>query len=917
MPMIMDMNMDDLFGDAQSLLAPIPVARGLLERLDELRLTGCCRRIAWSRLGCIAYTNRDGLDITVQNLYCNSEDGKWALSKAYPVTRSAFVHEGHQVVHLLWSSTGSELAVVDLCGRISIFSIYISINRFAPIRPASVDTDDELSAIVGLYWLNNERQFPLYKPVVKSGGQWLYHASTHKYMGPYHPVGPSPPKAALVGVTRNGVFRLLFQQPENRWGETRTDLETVHSSNDLITHASICSDKDHSLLLVVSTVARHLRVYRIYIKWNLPQNHEKVPPNQLILAPTLLVRNIKSEDKCFPRPLYDNDNPLAITSSVPPTNNPLSHLEFIPPAPETRNSEPTFPTILAIFSNLSNAVESSHVYQDSSSIVVRWELHSASRDLHSSFDHLISKKPADNTRSTTPPAIALRRLDDVVLNDMVVSVHQLNASTVIALALSAGSITFLDRASMKIIMPDENHEKVSSMPQSGFVFANDTHCLDVALSPNFCLAVSINADGEPALKYPQYALGSIDEFEDIAKATAAKVVLALQWVYSCTHHNNNDDVLAIVKRFFSPSKRLSTSSIPSHRKLTCPELEHDFLAEVYDALQVNVDYAADGQQDKLLRYPWIQRCLSMQYSLDYKGETEHRSIAAKLAWTILNMRVASLTYAFTFNAKDKAAGPGGYGQWARPETMPSLLGVFAWQLDVMNFIIDELYSLKHLLGGRVIDRETIKAIVLKLNTPALSLLLASSSRGFVRYNLRAVSMVASGKMNMSAVPVDAHNSFMDMIESSPISIPEFEHIIIGLDNSVRSTYEASGISDAERALLEKDMIIESDIPEVLMPVVERLLTTTLEELQPQIDRAALYFKDVSWLGLSDDRKTQAYRKNNVVDAIRKVPLGKGTKLRRCTRCCAMMEDVSPTKQTSAWMHGVQRMCFCGCLWMLL
>ncbi|KAI9775375.1 MAG: mediator complex subunit [Candelina submexicana] len=847
MPMTMDMNMDDLFGDAQSLLAPIPVARGLLERLDELRLTGCCRRIAWSRLGCIAYTSRDGLDLTMRNLYCNSEDGKWALSEPYPVTRSAFVHEGHQIVHLLWSTTGSELAVVDL---------------FAPIRLASVDTDDELSAVVGLYWLNHERQvqlifvpakckadgnhqFPLYKPVIKSGGQWLYHASTHKYMGPYHPVGPSPPKAALVGVTRNGVFRLLFQQPENKWGETRTELET---------------------------------------------NHEKVPPNQLILAPTLLVRNIKSEDKCFPRPLYDNDNPLAITSSVSPTNNPLSHLEFIPPAPETRNSEPTFPTILAIFSNLSNAVESSHVYQDSSSIVVRWELRSASRDLHSSFDQLISKKPADNTRFTTPPSIALRRLDDVVLNDMVVSVHQVNASTVIAFALSAGSITFLDRASMKIIMPDENHEKVSSMPQSGFVFANDTHCLDVALSPNFCLAVSISADGEPALKYPQYAL---------AKATAAKVVLALQWVYSCTHHNNNDDVLAIVKRFFSP------------------KLEHDFLAEVYDALQVNVDYVADGQQDKLLRYPWIQRCLSMQYSLDYKGETEHRSIAAKLAWTILNMRVASLTYAFTFNAKDKAAGPGGYGQWARPETMPSLLGVFAWQLDVMNFIVDELYSLKHLLGDRVIDRETVKAMVLKLNTPALSLLLASSSRGFVRYNLRAVSMVASGKMNMSAVPVDAHNSFMDMIESSPISIPQFEHIIIGLDNSVRSTYEASGISDAERALLEKNMIIETDIPEVLMPAVERLLTTTLEELQPQIDRAALYFKDVSWLGLSDDRKTEAYRKNNVVDAIRKVPLGKGTKLRRCTRCCAMMEDVSPTKQTSAWMHTVQRMCFCGCLWMLL
>ncbi len=47
--------------------------------------------------------------------------------------------------------------------------------------------------------------------------------------------------------------------------------------------------------------------------------------------------------------------------------------------------------------------------------------------------------------------------------------------------------------------------------------------------------------------------------------------------------------------------------------------------------------------------------------------------------------------------------------YSRVETMPSLLGIFSWQLDVMNFIVDELYSLKHLLGDGVIDRETVKA----------------------------------------------------------------------------------------------------------------------------------------------------------------------------------------------------------------
>ncbi len=164
---------------------------------------------------------------------------------------------------------------------------------------------------------------------------------------------------------------------------------------------------DYSLLLVISTVAHHLRVYRIHIRWNLPQNPEKIPPNQLILTPTLVVRNIQSESQCSPRPLVDDGIPSSNAGSVPPNNDPLSHLEFIPTAPETRNSESTFPTILAIFSRVSSALESPHLYQESSSVVARWELRSMPRNLHPSFDQLISKKTVDNTRSNNPVCFPL------------------------------------------------------------------------------------------------------------------------------------------------------------------------------------------------------------------------------------------------------------------------------------------------------------------------------------------------------------------------------------------------------------------------------------------------------------------------------------------------------------------------------
>lgn len=46
MPLVMDdgLDMDDLFGDAAPLQLPLaPPAKGLLQRVDESRLSGCCQ----------------------------------------------------------------------------------------------------------------------------------------------------------------------------------------------------------------------------------------------------------------------------------------------------------------------------------------------------------------------------------------------------------------------------------------------------------------------------------------------------------------------------------------------------------------------------------------------------------------------------------------------------------------------------------------------------------------------------------------------------------------------------------------------------------------------------------------------------------------------------------------------------------
>jgi len=198
----------------------------------------------------------------------------------------------------------------------------------------------------------------------------------------------------------------------------------------------------------------------------------------------------------------------------------------------------------------------------------------------------------------------------------------------------------------------------------------------------------------------------------------------------------------------------------------------------------------------------------------------------------------------------------------------------------------------------------------------------SASRTFLKYNCRGLrGLGTTAHRNFQAHAqgenLQSFKSLEDVIERSPIEVHQFEKILADIEGKIKKTYQHSGMSEADRARVEKEMLISADIPEVLMPVVHHLLTTALDNLRNDIDPAALYFADHSWLGLSDDRRSDAYKRDHVVDAIRKIPLRKGAKLRRCTRCCAYMEDVLPQKGSSMWMTSMQRMCFCGSLCMLI
>lgn len=108
-------------------------------------------------MGCIAYISPDGTRVNVRHLQCRPSDGKWVLSEESSLGPVTEAHSGSQLIHLSWNETGSELAVVDCLGRVSIYSISMALNSITGLRQASFDSSDDSNQVVGMMWLNTSR----------------------------------------------------------------------------------------------------------------------------------------------------------------------------------------------------------------------------------------------------------------------------------------------------------------------------------------------------------------------------------------------------------------------------------------------------------------------------------------------------------------------------------------------------------------------------------------------------------------------------------------------------------------------------------------------------------------------------------------------------------------------------------------
>lgn len=213
---------------------------------------------------------------------------------------------------------------------------------------------------------------------------------------------------------------------------------------------------------------------------------------------------------------------------------------------------------------------------------------------------------------------------------------------------------------------------------------------------------------------------------------------------------------------------------------------------------------------------------------------------------------------------------------------------------------------------------TKTAKVREINTPALLLLMTSSSRMFLRYICGPLKfLVQASKSHQGSVSLGpGYRELEAAFQRSPVTISQFEHLLLQVDTRIKSAYQSSAISTDDRGITEKEMLIKAEIPNVLLGPAKEILTSIAASLKEEVNVAELYFANTASLHLTNDQSSKRWRKEHPIDAMRKIEIRNDARTKKCTKCGAVMEDLLPHKGMNSIVINFHKHCFCGSWWMV-
>ncbi|RDA96051.1 hypothetical protein CP533_5827 [Ophiocordyceps camponoti-saundersi (nom. inval.)] len=960
MPLMLDTAMsvdlqdvDDLFGDDVGLPISLrPQGKQLLARLDELRSRGCCsyvtllttpaaitddaaiRSVAWSRSGTIASLTPDGQTLQLRFLSCQPENGSWELSE--PTTCEAIKGTpAIPLVHLEWSGTANpDLAVVDATGRVAIAGFPISLNQPFVTRKWDTDVVDDSHAVVGSYWLpvtpSSQQKQPyniIHGPAKRHGNTYQYETSFLHAGGPSH---PHSSKSALLCVTMGGMLKMYWSQNNNRTEETLLELESVNSSDELVTHAALASDKKF-LLVALATSSFALKLLRLDLRWAGlagPSDKAALPQNNR-LSPTLEETHLAYASWLYSGPNDANHDPSVAA---------LSYLHVLPSILDNTGKNTVPPVIVTIRSRA--ATEGS--FETALSILDRWEAVDERQAVPAAFEQLGNRR--HSVSSDLPNLTRLRKLEPIIINKVVIGFQTIQFGKILLITMSDGTVEYRDRYSFEEVFNTEDLTRVMNLRQVGWTFADNVPCQQVAFSPTQCSMMLLADDGKLRWSKLQHPVVDAANYVPDVRYVATVAALAVTAASSIWYQSNYDDLLAVV-----------------HPMTMRKRFTQEWVSELIRILKIQIDYTEELHHDTLMRNAPLQACFSIMNSLGFQGEAVKRTFQSKLAWVVLNVRnvVVLITLASNtpVSVRDKMS------PLDEHEVVDTLTGCVKWSLALLSWLADSLFALikdENFMQRLAVQRFTEIATYLHENNEvALHLILCSSSRSFLSAlcrriaHLEALSNKAiefykrqgaakdanNGARLMNPQLQDAYLRMQQVTTSSLINVVEFEKLLSTLGSDIRQAYQTilpsrikSGPNPPQGKQLEAaikttqvqfevGMMLTPSPPMAFLGVLKKLMGHDVGAFRELTDPAALFFADYSILGLLDDETSLSAQKasGGSVDLFRKVELKPGALRlgrKRCARCTAVMEDVYVSKAGFTFILSQQRRCSCAGHWTL-
>ncbi|KAI6785601.1 Mediator of RNA polymerase II transcription subunit-like protein [Emericellopsis cladophorae] len=904
MPMSLDNtggDMADLFGDATGLPLP-PASKQLESRLDWLRCRGCCKTIAWSKIGTIASITPNGQEIEIRYLHTRPDNGEWDLSDPIvsPLLRGS---PENPLVHLEWAETNNpELAVFDNTGRVAIIVFAHTVNQSWLTRSWNDDAVDAAQAIAGSYWLpvnpstgggageKARQSFNVsYGPATKAGGgkDWSYESSFIQADTVSHPQGG---RSALLTVTTGGMVKMFWMQGSNQPEETRLELESFGNSDEIITHAAFAAEKKEYVELAYITTSRQLKLVKIDVQWGTQQvqsgGHQGTRHTLKLSAKNWAMTQLPSET------VEDISMPHVTQMLLMPSILDDSGKDMLPPL------------IISIRARSSGNGSFAPTNQ---SVINRWEAVEKPHALCSGLDKMRLQR--NGAASEVAASMQLQPLEQIVLDKCVVGVQSAQFGKVIVLAFSDGSSQYRDRFTFAELYAERSLETVQHLRQVGWTFPDDCHCQQIAFSPSHFSMIQLGDNGKvhwSKLTCGQDNLGS----------------------------SMKDRMIA------------------------------DWFQELTRILSVQTDYVPDQPGDALLKNAQLAPILSIGVSLGYHGDLRPRSFQSKFAMLCCTIRNVAFNITITTNAPFPVASR--KSLLDDHEIIDFLASTIKWSLDLLSWISSSLFELMHdaeFMARLTPERSSEMGPYLeKQGEVALQLLMCSTSRAFLASLCRKIAYmgnttnkameyyqlhphVQSGQNGqggqaskdtpgMRSAFVKLHKVFAQ----SPIKVGDFEKLNQLISQGIAQAYDAflpkmarsqsqalKGKEEDEaikalRAMFETQMLTATVPVPGFLPLLRKLFHVDLPAYRKTTDMARLFFDGYSILTVQGDESAVKGVRLSHIDAFSKQVTRMDAKKqwRRCVRCTSIMEDHGNTRSPGlTFMAAQMRRCPCSGSWALL